>query len=413
MRYPSTSIAFYKPAFTLVVLVLGFFLNACGGGSSANNTTSPSPTPSAPEPGPGSGGSGGSGGGGSSGGGAASGGGGVAPAQAQFLYGSSGGPVKGGKIDASTGQVISVAMPTDPTTGDTGFQSGSGGFAFAIATDRLGRFLYTADRQKFFAGVASGSNAIGAFTVDRTSGVLTRVSGSPYILPALPQDVVMDGGGRFVYVSLPGIVDIWSVNQNSGALTHLSSTAGGGGQLASTWDGRFLLSNAGDAVTSYSIDQATGSLTPVNTVAVGKSAGFSLSTGNALAVSWTGNTATVLSLDSNGKLTMKGNPVVLQGGNTINYISIAADNRAAYVTIHDDASSTGHLVRYDGIGGDQLGIFGTSILHAEVDFNGKFVYASDGANQEQTYTVNSNGGFGPGPGSQGPIGTVQSFGLSP
>ena len=50
MRHPSTSIAFYKLAFTLVVLVLGFFLNACGGGSSANNTTSPYPTPSAPQP---------------------------------------------------------------------------------------------------------------------------------------------------------------------------------------------------------------------------------------------------------------------------------------------------------------------------------------------------------------------------
>ena len=308
---------------------------------------------------------------------------------------------------------MSVPMPTDPTTGDTGFQSGSGGFAFAIATDRLGRFLYTADRQKVTAGVAGGNNAIGAFTIDRTSGVLTRVSGSPYMLSAMPVDIVMDGGGRFVYVSLPGTIDIWSVNQSSGALTHVSSTAGGGAQLASTWDGRFLLSNAGEGVTSYSIDQVNGSLTPLNTIAVGQSDGFSLSIGNALAVSWTGNTATVLSLDSNGKLTMPGHPVVLQGGNQTNYISIASDNRKAYVTIHDDASSTGHLVRYDGIGGDQLGIFGTSVMHAEVDFNGNFVYTSNGANQVQTYVLNSSGGFGTGPTSQGPIGTVQGFRLSP
>ncbi len=418
MRHASMSISSFKPEYIAAFLVLGLFVTGCGSGSSANKTTPPPPTQSAPPPGMGSGGSGGTAGGSSGGGtgsvgGTGSSGGGAAPTQAQFLYGTTGGSVRGGKIDTSTGQVMSVAMPTDPATGDTGFQSGSGGFAFAVATDRLGRFLYTADRQKFSAGVAAGNNAIGAFTIDRTSGVLTRVSGSPYMLPAVPQDIVIDGGGRFVYVSLPGTIDIWSVNQSSGALTHLSSTAGGGAQLASTWDGRFLLSNAGDSITSYSIDQTNGSLTPVNTVAVGKSDGFSLSIGNAVAVSWTGNTATVLSLDSTGKLTMNGNPVVLQGGSRTHYISIASDNRKSYVSILDEANGMGHLVRYDGIGGDQLGIFGTSVTHAEADFNGKFVYTANGASQIQTYVFNANGAFGPGPVSQGPIGMVQSFRLSP
>ncbi|HVH87018.1 MAG TPA: beta-propeller fold lactonase family protein, partial [Terriglobales bacterium] len=410
------------------VLALAFSLSSCGSSSSSstnNPNPSASPSPSTSQPGASGGGSGsssgssgGSSGGSTSGSGSGSPGGGIgagggAPTQAQFLYGSSGAGVKGGKIDSSTGQVVSVPMPTDPATGITGFQTGTGATVFAITIDRLGRLLYTADRQGTFAGRAIGSNGIGAFTIDRGSGVLNRVSGSPYSLPDLPADIAIDGSGRFIYVSLPGIIDIWSVNQSSGALTHISSTAGGGAKLATTWDGRFLLSNAAGAVTSYSIDQGSGSLTPVSTAAVGSSDGLSLSIGNALADSWKGNTATVLSLDSNGQLAMQRQPVVLQGGNQVNYISVAADNRKAYVTIHDDTSSTGHLVRYDGIGGDQIGIFGTAVLHAEADFNSKFVYSAEGTSKIQTYVVNPNGGFGPGPTSQGPIGTVEVFRLSP
>lgn len=339
-----------------------------------------------------------------------------APGRAMFLYGSSGQGVKGGTIDPNTGQVVSVAMPTDRNSGVTAFDTGSGGFVGAIAIDRLGRFLFTADVQTFHANEPIGNNAIGAFTIDRNSGVLTRIAGSPYVLSQRPQDIAIDGTGRFVYVSLPetGTIDIWSVNQSSGALTHAGSSAGGGAQLATTWDGRFLLSNANNAVTSFSIDQATGGLTPASTVVLDKSNGLSLSIGNKQAYSWTGNTATVLTLDSDGKLALGRTGITLQGGDRALYISVGADNRMAFVTIQNQSTGQGHLVRYDGIGGDQLGVFGTNVMHAEVDFNGKFVYAANGGGGPlQTYVFNPNGGFGPGPMATGPVANVQFFRLSP
>jgi Lactonase, 7-bladed beta-propeller len=327
-----------------------------------------------------------------------------------FLYGSYGPSVLGGKIDSTTGEVVSVPMPTNPSTGVIGFESGGRGSVAAFAIDRHGRFVYTAEVQTFFANRPLGNNAIGAFTIDRNSGVLNRVAGSPYVLSERLQDIAIDGSGRFVYVSFlqTGIIEIWSVNDSSGTLTHVGSSTGGGGNLATTWDGRFLLSNANEAVTSYSIDQVSGELTPVSIVPVGRTRGLSLSIGNKQAYSWTGNIATVLSLDSDGELAVQKAGVVLQGGDEVLYISVGADNRKAYVTIG------GHLVHYDGIGGDQLGIFGTTVEHAEVDFNSKFVYAANSSGDPlQTYTINSNGAVVAGPIATGPVAIVAFFRLSP
>jgi 6-phosphogluconolactonase (cycloisomerase 2 family) len=327
-----------------------------------------------------------------------------------FLYGSSGPSVMGGKIDRNTGQVVSMSMPTNPSTGVIGFQSGSRGFLVSLAIDRLGRFLYTAEVQTFFANRPLGDNAIGAFTIDRNSGILSNVAGSPYVLSERPEDIAIDGSGHFVYVSLreAGTIEIWSVNQSSGALTHIGSSTGGGAKLAMTWDGRFLLSNANEAVTSYSIDQASGELTPVSTAPVGRTSGFSLSIGNKHAYSWTGNTATVLSLDSDGELAVQKSGVVLQGGAEVRYISVAADNQTAYVTIDSV------FVRYDEIGDDQPRIFGTSVSHTEVDFNSEFVYAANGAGDPLvTYVFKSDGAFVASPVAIGPVANVQFFRLSP
>jgi 6-phosphogluconolactonase len=128
-----------------------------------------------------------------------------------------------------------------------------------FVTDRPGMFAY--------ATVPLG---IEAFTIDRATGALTEVAGSPF--PAAgtgPFKLAMDPQGNFVYVTFSGsnTVSSYRINRNSGALKlNGSATAGNGtGAVKTDPSGKFLyVANSSDnTVSAFLIDWTTGALTPI------------------------------------------------------------------------------------------------------------------------------------------------------
>jgi 6-phosphogluconolactonase (cycloisomerase 2 family) len=140
---------------------------------------------------------------------------------------------------------IQVAMPNGPPQD--------------FVTDRPGTFAY--------ATVALG---IDAFTIDRATGGLIEVPGSPF--PAAgggPFKLAMDPQGNFVYVTFSGsnTISSYRINRNTGALKLTgSATAGkGAGAVKTDPSGRFLyVANAIDnTISAYLIDWTTGAMQPV------------------------------------------------------------------------------------------------------------------------------------------------------
>jgi 6-phosphogluconolactonase len=83
-----------------------------------------------------------------------------------------------------------------------------------VAVDPHSKFVYVAN---------SGSNSISEFTLNSTTGVLTKVSGSPVNTGAAPAAVSVDPSGVFVFTGNAASDDVSSfrLNSPSGALTAL------------------------------------------------------------------------------------------------------------------------------------------------------------------------------------------------
>lgn len=128
-----------------------------------------------------------------------------------------------------------------------------------FVTDRPGMFAY--------ATVALG---IEAFTIDRGTGALIEVPGSPFAPAGSgPFKLAMDPQGNFIYVtfSASNTVSSYRINRNSGALKLNGSAAAGNGAGAVKTDpsGKFLyvVNSSDNTVSAYLIDWTTGALRPV------------------------------------------------------------------------------------------------------------------------------------------------------
>lgn len=127
--------------------------------------------------------------------------------------------------------------------------------------------------KKFLYLPQNDSLTIQAFTIDRTTGALSAISGSPFATFGA-DSITSDPTGRFLFVGndTTGQISVFQINATTGALT---ATAGSpfsafnldfAHVLAVDGTGKFLYAGQGSAflpVYGFSIDQNSGALSPM------------------------------------------------------------------------------------------------------------------------------------------------------
>jgi 6-phosphogluconolactonase (cycloisomerase 2 family) len=173
----------------------------------------------------------------------------------RFLYGAdASGNIFAFRLNKTTG--VPTSLPGSP------FASGPNS---QLVVDPSGKFLYATD-----------DDAIGsvlAFAID-SAGALSPVPGSPFVIASPNVNLntepygILDTGS-FVYVALSATnqVAAFSVNSDTGALTHVPGSPFSAGNAPSFFAiaHNFLYAvNAADGtVSAYSINPSSGALTPV------------------------------------------------------------------------------------------------------------------------------------------------------
>ena len=191
-----------------------------------------------------------------------------AQSQAQHVYASGGTAVFGFAKDSTTGALTA-------TSGSPYSQTLDGS---ALAVDPLGRFLYVLN---------PNANDVSVYAIDQTTGALAKVPNSPFTADdaTTPQVLAAEASGKFLYVgnhqgsqsgfTTVGVIDIYSIDPNTGALASATPTptAGPFNPVSMVVDakGRFLYvyqgpngatGDAGGAIEASQIDPITGLLTP-------------------------------------------------------------------------------------------------------------------------------------------------------
>jgi DNA-binding beta-propeller fold protein YncE len=127
--------------------------------------------------------------------------------------------------------------------------------------DLSGKFAYVAN-----LGGSSGN--VSAYTIDRTTGALSSVPGSPFAAGSRPRSVAVDPSGKFAYVanqSNPGTVSAYTINSTTGVLSPVTGSpfAAGSGPRSVAVDpsSKFAyVANGDGSVSAYTIDSTTGAL---------------------------------------------------------------------------------------------------------------------------------------------------------
>jgi 6-phosphogluconolactonase len=127
-------------------------------------------------------------------------------------------------IDSTTGAL--VAVPGSP---------------FATEPDQPGFFTQTSELSitpsgKFLYAFNFDGNTISAFTIDPTSGALTPMSGSPFLVnPGAEGGMAIDPSGKFLYLTIafggPSAFDIFNIDPNTGALAPNANSPVAGNEL--------------------------------------------------------------------------------------------------------------------------------------------------------------------------------------
>jgi 6-phosphogluconolactonase (cycloisomerase 2 family) len=169
------------------------------------------------------------------------------------------------KIDDSTGALKEV----------DGARTSTGGLnPQRPVFDRTGQYLYVPNMEATW-GVANGN--IGAFRINSTNGLLTKLSGSPFVAGEVPKDaaVDIDGLGKYLYVTDGyNFVRAYQIDQATGALTFLDKFAtrrgvnsvavvSGATPVQQKSNHAWALNKADGTITTLGLD-AQGGLVPVS-----------------------------------------------------------------------------------------------------------------------------------------------------
>jgi 6-phosphogluconolactonase (cycloisomerase 2 family) len=254
-----------------------------------------------------------------------------------------------------------------------------------------------------FVYADSGGDIYG-FSVDPSTGLLTALSSSPFVVGNSPATMVLNPAGTFLYVALGSSneLDVFAVDPDTGTLTPVSGAAAPAGidpfAVAMAPSGKFVyVTNLdSDDVSAFSIDPTSGALTPIGTYPAG-TAPYTIAidpTGQfAYVGNYNSNTVSAYTINATtGALTaISGSPypagsgpfgIAVNPGGTLVYTANAGDGISGY-TIN---SSTGALT--------PVGTFATSVPFLSVRFNanGTVLYAAGGTGQIYAYTIDSGTG---------------------
>jgi 6-phosphogluconolactonase (cycloisomerase 2 family) len=146
----------------------------------------------------------------------------------------------------------------------------------SVTLDPLGRFAYTANNT--LPGAGSGPGNVSVYTIDSSTGALTWVenTGNIGIPGAGPAMVAVDSKGKFAYVAGGGLATAFTINRTTGVLTPTvpPTFPAGSNTLSVAVDpsGKFVyVANHGSfgggttpgGVSAYSMNPATGVLTEI------------------------------------------------------------------------------------------------------------------------------------------------------
>ena len=178
----------------------------------------------------------------------------------------------------SLGNNSIIVFSIDSTTG--GLFGGGGTFAarpepFGIALSQgTAGITY---RPEFAYVANANSNNISGYRVNPTTGVLTKLSGSPFASGLEPLGIAVDPYYRFaIVVNVDSLtVSSYTINSSSGALAAVNSpsTSGAPVYVAVDASGRFAyvlnqLSNGTGNIEEFLIDQSTGALSFASNFAI-------------------------------------------------------------------------------------------------------------------------------------------------
>ena len=135
------------------------------------------------------------------------------------------------------------------------------GNPLSLALGAGGKFLYSANPD-------ATHPSISGFSIDPTTGVLSRLSGSPFPLP-VSHYIATDQTGAYLYVTSGANIVGYSIDATSGALTALAGfpVSAGANAYSITIDPTnqlLYVANDGAAhVSGFTLDASTGALTPM------------------------------------------------------------------------------------------------------------------------------------------------------
>jgi 6-phosphogluconolactonase len=135
-----------------------------------------------------------------------------------------------------------------------------------VTVDPTGRYVYVANCARLCSG--SGDGNVSGYAINKTTGALTPVPGSPFTADQVPYAIAVDPTGQFAYVAnfASGTISIFKIDQCSGSLwaSVQSVPTGGASPLALTLDphGNFLFvtNTASDNLSVFAVG-SNGTLT--------------------------------------------------------------------------------------------------------------------------------------------------------
>jgi 6-phosphogluconolactonase (cycloisomerase 2 family) len=184
-----------------------------------------------------------------------------------FLYtGSEESDVKGHVLNAADGSYTDTPGTPYPSAGANNW----------LTITPSGRHLFTSDG---CCSTPAGSGALRTFAIDTSTGALSEIAGSPLIVPApntgneAMRTSAVKPSGDFLYVGrwFGSSVGAYRIDRATGALTEVTGSPFAAGtqpkSIAVEGQGRFLyaLNFGSNSVSAFRIDASTGALTPIDT----------------------------------------------------------------------------------------------------------------------------------------------------